>query len=101
MCDYALLVTEPTPFGLNDLKLAVATVKEVGKPMGVVINRCDVGDDRVDVFCRDNSIEILARLPNDRGAAEAYSRGELLVDASAVLQKPFGDLLKKLLEKKS
>ena len=100
-CDYALLVTEPTPFGLNDLKLAVGTVREIGTPLGVVINRCDVGDDRVVNYCRDNSIEVLAQLPNDRAAAEAYSRGELLVDCSQALRKGFEDLLAVMMEKSS
>jgi len=79
--DFVLLVTEPTPFGLHDLKLAVGMVRELGIPFGVVINRVGVGDDRVHVFCRKQDIPILLEIPDDRRIAEAYSRGELVVDA--------------------
>ncbi len=79
--DYVVLVTEPTPFGLNDLKLAVAVVEELDIPFGVVINRADSGDDRVIVYCREADIPVLAEIPDDRRIAEAYSRGELMVDA--------------------
>ena len=79
--DFALLVTEPTPFGLNDLKLAVAMVRELGLPFGVAINRCGVGDQRVHEYCHGETIPILAEIPDDRRIAEAYSRGRLIVDA--------------------
>jgi MinD superfamily P-loop ATPase len=79
--DYALLVTEPTPFGLNDLELAVGAVRELGLPHGVVINRADIGDDRVNAYCRKSGIAVLAEIPDDRRIAEAYSRGEPLIAA--------------------
>jgi len=79
--DFVVLVTEPTPFGLNDLKLAVEVVRELGLPFGVVVNRADSSDDRVTTYCREASIPILAEIPDDRRVAEAYSRGELMVDA--------------------
>jgi len=79
--DYVVLVTEPTPFGLNDLRLAVAMVRELQLPFGVVVNRDGSGDDRIQVYCRDESISLLAEIPDDRRIAEAYSRGELMVDA--------------------
>ena len=78
--DFALLVTEPTPFGLNDLELAVETVRVLGLPFGVVINRCDVGDDRVRRYCADEGIELLLEIPNDRAVAEAYAVGTLPVE---------------------
>ncbi len=74
--DAVILVTEPTPFGLNDLKLAVETMRELGKPIAVVINRSGIGNDAVEDYCRTESIAVLAKLPNDRRAAELYSRGE-------------------------
>lgn len=77
----ALLVTEPTPFGLHDLKLMVGVARELGIPFGVVINRSDIGDDRVVKFCEEEGIPILGEIPEDRRIAEAYSRGELLVRA--------------------
>lgn len=75
--DYVILVTEPTPFGLNDLKLAVGVVRRLDLAFGVVVNRFDVGDDRVRDYCRDEGIDILAEIPNDREVAEAYSRGKI------------------------
>jgi len=79
--DLVILVTEPTPFGLNDLRLAVDMVRALGLPFGVVVNRVGAGDDRVHVFCRDEGVPILMEIPDDRRIAEAYSRGELMVDA--------------------
>lgn len=78
--DYVLLVTEPTPFGLNDLALAVAAVRKMGIPCGLVVNRCDVGDDRIHAFARREDLPILLEIPFDRKVAEAYAQGHLLVD---------------------
>ena len=79
--DYVLLVTEPTPFGLNDLRLAVETVRQLGLPFGVVINRADIGDRGVRDYCAQEGITILLEVPDDRRIAEAYSRGEVIVEA--------------------
>ena len=76
--DLVILVTEPTPFGLHDLKLAVDTVRQMEKPFGVVINRNGIGNDDVEKYCRDEEITIIARIPNDRLIAETYSSGNLL-----------------------
>ena len=73
--DYVALVTEPTPFGLNDLKLAVETLRELGLPHGVVINRSSGRNGLIEEFCAATGTEILGRIPDDRRAAEAYSRG--------------------------
>ena len=78
--DFVLLVTEPTPFGLHDLKLAVETARELQLAMGVVINRMGIGDDCVQRYCAQERIPVLLEIPNDRRIAEAYSRGELIVD---------------------
>lgn len=78
--DFVLLVTEPTPFGLYDLKLAVGAAQMLDIPMGLVINRSDLGDDRVREYARQESLPVLMEIPFDRQVAEAYSRGELLVD---------------------
>ena len=75
--DRVILVTEPTPFGLNDLKLAVATARVLGLPNGVVINRCDIGTSDTLDYCRKESLEILLQIPNDRAVAVAYSTGIL------------------------
>jgi len=79
--DFVLLVTEPTPFGLHDLRLAVETVRVLGPPFAVVLNRADIGDRRVHDYCRDEGIDILLEIPEDRRIAEAYSRGVLASQA--------------------
>jgi MinD superfamily P-loop ATPase len=76
--DFVILVTEPTPFGLHDLKLAVDTMVELGKPHGVVINRYGIGNNDVVDYCEENNIPILAKIPNSRKLAELYSRGKLV-----------------------
>jgi MinD superfamily P-loop ATPase len=90
--DYVVLVTEPTPFGLHDLSLAVEMVKMMGVPFSVVINRSDIGDDSVSAFCRDQDIDILLEIPNDRQVAEAYSRGEPAVKALPEMHSLFQTL---------
>lgn len=79
--DYVVLVAESTPFGLHDLTLAVATMRRLDLRFGVVVNRA-AGDRRVADYCRDERIPILVEIPEDRKAAEACSRGELLVEAA-------------------
>ena len=79
--DFCLLVTEPTPFGLHDLKMAMDTAQEVGTPAGVIINRSGPRDDLIEQECRKRDLPILLRIPFDRRIAEAYSRGEPIVDA--------------------
>jgi MinD superfamily P-loop ATPase len=77
--DFCLLVTEPTPFGLNDLILAVEMLRILKIPFGVAINRSDVGDDKVDEYCQKEDIPVLLRIPMDRDLAVAYSKGIPLV----------------------
>ena len=79
--DLVLLVTEPTAFGLHDLTLAVAMARALALPVGIVINRAGMGDDRVEAYCAREGLPVLARLPHDRRVAEAYARGVLAVDA--------------------
>jgi MinD superfamily P-loop ATPase len=80
--DFVLLVTEPTPFGLHDLRLAVQVARdELGLPVGVVVNRDGVGDAGVDQYCAAENIPILMRIPLDRRIAEAISQGDALVEA--------------------
>ena len=90
--DFVVLVTEPTPFGLNDLALAVETVRTLGIPFGVVINRAGSGDDRVKEYCAAEDIEILLEIPDDRRIAEAYARGLTLVDAIPDIRPLFASL---------
>ncbi len=76
-CNFIILVTEPTPFGLNDLQLAVVALGELSLPFGVVINRSDAPEDCVTRYCQAEGIELLATIPASREVAEHYSRGEL------------------------
>ena len=92
-CDFLLLVTEPTPFGLNDLKLAVAMAHEMRLPVGVVINRADLGDGETHLYCQGNGIDVLAEIPDDRRIAETYSRGELVCEALPDYGEVFESLL--------
>ena len=76
--DFVILITEPTPFGLHDLSLAVETMKALQKEFAVVINRYGVGDDKVLEYCQENKIPVIAIIPNSREIAELYSKGELI-----------------------
>jgi len=93
--DYVILVTEPTPFGLNDLKLAVEMVRALGLRFGVIINRSDIGDGRVIEYCYGEKIEILHSIPFDRHVAEVYSRGDLM----AMHNNDLGESLLRVYEK--
>ena len=96
--DVAVLVTEPTPFGLNDLKLAVEMMRALGKPFGVVINRAGLGDDRVERYCEAEGIPVLGALPNDRRVAEAYSRGLVAVTVLPEWERTFSTLWKRIVD---
>lgn len=90
--DFILLVTEPTPFGLHDLKLAVGAVRILGIPCGIVINRSDMGDDRVKQYAEEEGVPILMEIPFDRQIAEAYSRGDMVVDVMPEWKEKFKTL---------
>ncbi len=92
--DFVILVTEPTPFGLHDLALAVEMIKALNIPFGVVINRSDAGDDRVDVYCRKENIPVLGRIPFSRAVAEAYAEGKVIEK----LEEMHGDILRDILD---
>lgn len=80
--DFIIMVTEPTPFGLHDLTIAEEAVSLLGIPVGIVLNRSDIGDTEVQAFCRSKNIPILAEIPHDRRIAEGYARGDLLVNSA-------------------
>jgi len=87
--DYVILVTEPTPFGLHDLKLAVETMKALKKEFGVVINRYGLGNDDVIEYCMHENIPVLAKIPNSRKVAEKYSKGQLIYDEIPEIKEQF------------
>ncbi len=78
--DLIILVTEPTPFGFHDLKLAVDTMEELDKEFAVVINKYGIGNNDVENYCKSNGIDIIAKIPNDKKIAELYSNGKLLFE---------------------
>ena len=95
--DFVLLVTEPTPFGLHDLRLTVEVARdEMGLPVGVVINRDGIGDERVEAYCQSERIPILMRIPFDRRIAEVYSEGGLVIEALPEYREQFRDLYQKI-----
>lgn len=90
--DLAVLVAEPTPFGLNDLRIAVETVRKLGVPLGVVVNRSGTGDGRLVDYCEREGLRILAVIPDDRRIAEAYARGVMPAHAHAEFGRIIGRL---------
>jgi MinD superfamily P-loop ATPase len=94
--EYVILVTEPTPFGLHDLKLAVEVLRNLEKPGGVIINRADLGDARVEEWCRQENIPVLLKVPFDRKVAEGYARGRNLVEIRPDLRPALQALLQEI-----
>lgn len=94
--DFCILVTEPTPFGLNDFILAVEVMRKLKIPFGVVINRSDLGDEKTAQYCHKEHIPILMRIPFERKIAEAYSRGETIVELLPAYKKDFQQMFKEV-----
>jgi MinD superfamily P-loop ATPase len=90
--DFVLLVTEPTPFGLNDLRLAVGLVREMKLPFAVAINRDGIGNDETQAYCAAEGIHIATRIPDDRQIAQAYSSGQMIVEALPEYGERFAEL---------
>ncbi len=97
--DFVLLVTEPTPFGLHDLTLAVDLLRQIRIPFGVAINKAGSGDDRVVRYCHSQQIPVLLEIPDDRRIAEAYSRGQLMVDALPEYREPLRRLFFEIVDR--
>ncbi|WP_299983042.1 ATP-binding protein [Desulfobacula sp.] len=94
--DFILLVTEPTPFGLHDLKLAVETVRILDIPHGLVINRAGLGNDDVKYYAQKENIPILMEIPFDKEIARIYSKGQMVVDKLPEYKVKFCDLFRKI-----
>lgn len=90
--NYCILVTEPTPFGLNDLKLAIGVLIKLKIPFGVIINRCGIGNDEVEKYCQEQNIRVLMKIPFNRKVAESYSLGEPLIDTLPEYKGTFQNL---------
>ena len=97
--DYSILVTEPTPFGLNDLVLAVEVLKKMKIPFGVVINRSNLGNDLTEKYCRKEKIPVLMKIPFKKEIAMAYSKGEPIVTVFPEYKKDFIALYDEVLKR--
>ena len=96
--DYCILVTEPTPFGLHDLKLAVEVVRHLNMPLGVIINRDGVGDKKVELYCKNEKIPILLKIPEKKQIAHLYSKGIALVKDSYEWNEKFSQVFNRIKE---
>ena len=96
--DFCILVTEPTPFGLNDLILAVETMRKLSVPFGVVLNRVGIGDAKVEEYCREEDIPILLTIPLDAEIARLYSRGMTLAEGMPQWKDSFARLFDRIME---
>lgn len=91
--DFVILITEPTPFGLHDVSLAVETMRKLNKPFGVVINRFGIGNDDIVKYCDTGNIPIIAKIPNNRKVAENYSSGKLIYNEIPEVKNAFTQIL--------
>ena len=90
--DFVLLVTEPTPFGLHDLRLAVKLTQEIGVPAGVIVNRDGIGDTGVDAYCIEAELPVLMRIPFAREIGEGIAQGKLLIEIRPEYREQFRQL---------
>lgn len=98
--DYCILVTEPTPFGLNDLILTVEVVRKLKIPFGVIINRADLGNNETEEYCKKENIPILMKIPFSKDIAMVYSKGEPIVQAFPEYKKDFINMFEKIVKKR-
>lgn len=94
--DYCILVSEPTPFGLQDFKLAVEILRKLNIPFGTVINQYDIGDEKLKKYCQEEKIKILLRIPFDRKIAVAYSKGIALIEELPEYKEKFLELYEEI-----
>ncbi|MBN3040027.1 MAG: ATP-binding protein [Candidatus Omnitrophica bacterium] len=94
--NFCLLVTEPTPFGLNDLILAVETLRKLKIPFGVAVNRSDLGDNKTEEYCSKENIPILMRIPFKKEIASSYSQGIPMVEALPEYRKDFQEMFNRI-----
>ena len=94
--DFILLVTEPTPFGLHDLKLAVETVKILKIPHGLIINRADLGNDDVKAYAKKENLPILMEIPFEKRIAQIYSNGQMIAHVLPGIKEKFQDLFQNI-----
>jgi MinD superfamily P-loop ATPase len=98
--DFCILVTEPTPFGLYDLTLAVEVLRKLNIPFGVIINRSDIGDNKLDEYCRNEEISVLMRIPFKREIASCYSKGRSILEVFPEYRREFELMFEKIRSRK-
>ena len=91
--DYCILVTEPTPFGLNDLQLAVDALRILKTPFGVVINKADDNYTQVEEYCKKENVEVILKIPFDKNVAHAYSNGQSIIEVLPEYKYIFSNLV--------
>ena len=96
VADFAIIVVEPSPFGLSDMKLVVQLLRDMKIPFGVVINKFDEDENIVKKYCDNEKIEIIGTIPFDRKIAEAYSKGEIIADTLPEYRENFETILKRV-----
>ena len=96
VADFAIIVVEPSPFGLSDMKLVVQLLRDMKIPFGVVINKFDEDKNIVKKYCDDEKIEIIGTIPFDRKIAEAYSKGKIIAEALPEYREKFETILKRV-----
>jgi MinD superfamily P-loop ATPase len=98
--DYAIIVSEPTPFGVSDMKMVVEMLREMGIPFGLIINKSGLGDDEIYDYSKDENIEILGEIPFDKKIAELYADGKIFSDSLPEYKNFFNDIYKNITEKR-
>lgn len=96
--DYVVLVTEPTPFGLHDLKLMIALLRKLGNPFGVVINKANLGTRDVYAYLKEQNIQLLCEIPFDTGYASNYAKGKLFEEIPKDITEAISELTGKLMK---
>jgi MinD superfamily P-loop ATPase len=96
--DYVILVTEPTPFGLSDLRQSIETLQEINIPCGVIINRAGLGDNKVKDYLEKTKIPLLMEIPFDRKIAEIYSKGKIVSEMIPSIGVELYDIVNKINE---
>ena len=96
-CDYVVLVTEPTPFGINDLKLTLDVIKDLKKDVGLVINKWDEKNLLAEKFAEENNLEIIGKIPFKKEIAKFYSKGELIQNLSDDIKNEFNMIAEKII----
>lgn len=97
--DYVILVSEPTPFGVNDLKIMVDLLNEIAIPFGIIVNKAGLGNDDIYEFINKNNIELLGKIPFSKSYAENYSKGELLKNIPSELENIYQQITEILKQK--